>query len=689
VPRLLAAAALSALLPLAALAAAAAALRGEWELVRDQSSDIDLFGTVALTIGDGPDGALRVVATWGGGRGALVDSLLLRPGGPATRRRITDRNLPTNVFMGLGADVGRERTWRSEWRAAGQDLAIIETVPVRGSQGRTTLVQHHRFTLDAAQDLLTWEITRETRPAARPIRYLLKRAGARHAYLWTFGDDWRLAGGLAEHALVLSLQGLANRDAPRLYALYPDDWDYRFTPHFRDHLAARRGWTFTPLRDLADALARLGQYARGYVVWDPAVRASLLVAFTAAGLEDAVVVTADQIPLAEAAGLALIDDLRGRFDGLSDAAVHRRARAAYWDRASRELVVWLGGEAGAVMKPGIADWAVARRAFCTDLSCDPEDAEEYALADSLLGDLPPLSLCFGWHSYAKDRERDHVRLCSSHAVRVEGLHTLPNLSFMAQVPATPGFAWRNHRSLAPGERPEPAAKVYVACIQTDCLGLGAWTRPGRGEIPYAWEVTMNWSWLAPALLESFYEQATPNDYFLGALGGPGYVYPKAVPPAHLPALVAEARRLMDLLDLDVFEIMDYSEGATTAGNTELTREVMDAFYAGMPDALGFVNGYAPAHSFDCRDGRPLVSFDYYLSPERPEDDAVADLRELAAVNAARPYFLLVHVRQWSDITRVRAILDRLPADEFEVVALDRFLALAGAQPTFTTRYRGD
>jgi len=663
-------------------------LTGQWQLVPDLSSDIDLFGTVSLGVEPAGGDSLGLVVVWGRGRSAFADTLMLVPG-VETSRPIAHRNVPTNVFMGLGGDVGATRHWRADCHEPGRDLAIRETIPLRTSQGRTTLVQDHRLVLDPAQDLLTWTIARPTRPDDQPLRYVLKRAGTREAFLWRYEGDWRLDGDLPEQVLVLSLQGLANRDAPRLYGIYPDDWDFRFTPDFRDHLVARRGWTFTELRSVADALAQLGDHARGYVVWDPQVRASLLVGFTVAGLEDAVLVTEPLIPVAEAAGLTLVEDLRGRYDGLSDAEVHRRARARYWDRCSRAMVVWLGGHSGAVAKPGVADWAVANRAFCTDLSCDPDDAEEYALADSLLADLPPLAMCFGWHSYGKDRERDHVRLCSSHAVRVEGLHTLPDLSFMAQVPATPGYVWRNHRSLAPGERPRPQPKVYVACIQTDCLGLGAWTRPGRGEIPYAWEVTMNWSWLAPALLEMFYDQATPSDYFIGSLGGPGYVYPKAVPPAQLPAMVAETRRLMDTLDLDVFEIMDYSEGATISGNTELTRPVMDAFYAGLPDAIGFVNGYAPAHTFDCRDGRPLVSFDYYLSPERPADAAVADLRELAALNPQRPYFLTVHVRQWSDISRVKAILDRLPPDEFAVVPLDRFLVMAGQQPTFETRYRGD
>ena len=159
------------------------------------------------------------------------------------------------------------------------------------------------------------------------------------------------------------------------------------------------------------------------------------------------------------------------------------------------------------------------------------------------------------------------------------------------------------------------------------------------------------------------------------------MYPKAIPPQYLPGAVAKARELMKQLDLNVFEIMDYSEGATVEGNSDVTPEVMDAFYKGMPDAIGFVNGYAPSHSFMVRDGRPLLSFDYYLSETRPEAEAVADLKELAALNSTRPYFLLMHVRQWSDIRRVKGILDKL-GPEFELVPLDIFLKMAGTTPTF-------
>ena len=279
-----------------------------------------------------------------------------------------------------------------------------------------------------------------------------------------------------------------------------------------------------------------------------------------------------------------------------------------------------------------------------------------------------------------------MTLTSHYGHRVEGLHTLPDLSFSAQVPASPGFAYKNNHSIEPGKTYRAEKKVYVTCVQTDGIGLGAWLKPGRGEIPYAWEVLTNYTWMAPAMAEYFYTLATPNDYFIGCLSGPGYMYPKAVPPQLLKQLIAISREQMKQLDLRVFETMDYSEGATVEGNTDLPEDIVSMYYEGLPEAIGFINGYAPSHTFAVRNGRPFMSYDYYLSPERPEADAVADLQELARVNPARPYFLLVHIRESSDIKRVKGILDKL-GPEFEVVALDRFLTMAGAQPTFKERYK--
>ena len=183
---------------------------------------------------------------------------------------------------------------------------------------------------------------------------------------------------------------------------------------------------------------------------------------------------------------------------------------------------------------------------------------------------------------------------------------------------------------------------------------------------------MKFQYMSPAMLEYFYSQSTPNDFFIGCLSGSAYMYPKAFPRKWLPKEIENAKNLMDSLDLNVFEIMDYSADKTEAGNNELTKEIVDAYYAGMPNAIGFLNGYFASHTFAVKDKRPFISYDYYLSAEKPEAEAAADLEELAALNSDRPYFLLVHVRENSDVARVKSICDKLGSG-FEVVPLDVFL----------------
>jgi hypothetical protein len=505
------------------------------------------------------------------------------------------------------------------------------------------------------------------------------------AYVMQMSDDWTLTGDLPEHALIISLQGLANRDQPRLYLEYGPKWPWQITKPVRAFYESKHGITFKTLDDADAALAALGAHAKGYVVWDQAVRTSLIVAFTVSGLEDAVVVNEDLIPLAEKHGLKLLADLRGDFTGMDDAEIYQIAYDRYWARCNHDLVVWLGGHHGNVLEPGMADWAVRQRAFCTDLSNNPRHPAELALTKRIYTELKPNAFVMGWHSYGKDTEGQQVSLTSNHGLRMEGLNTLPNLSFNAQIPFSKGFTFKNHHSVDPANPPKPEEKVYIALAQTDSIGIGAWTKPGRGKLPYTWGVPASWLDFAPGVIEYFYQGATPNDHF-NAFAFPSYLYPKAVPAEQYPALQAIVRRYNRTLDLRVMDIMDYSEGNRHVGNTDLTKEVVDLIFEGYPDIIGFTNGYGAARTYAHRNGRALLSYEYYLSPTRPKEEVIADLEELIWLNPQRPYYLLIHVRESSSIDRVADILGSLQ-EENEIVPIDVFFAIAGQAPTFRTRYK--
>ncbi|HRG55259.1 MAG TPA: GxGYxYP family putative glycoside hydrolase, partial [Lacunisphaera sp.] len=137
--------------------------------------------------------------------------------------------------------------------------------------------------------------------------------------------DWQVAGALPEKVLLLSLQGLANRAAPQLYVVHPPEFQWEITGPLFSFYERKHGVKFTELTTADEALTKFAGAAKGYVVWDPAIPATMNVALTLSGLEDALVVTPALIPLAEKHGLKPIDDLRGRYTGQTDDVIYQDA----------------------------------------------------------------------------------------------------------------------------------------------------------------------------------------------------------------------------------------------------------------------------------------------------------------------------------------------------------------------------
>jgi hypothetical protein len=511
-------------------------------------------------------------------------------------------------------------------------------------------------------------------------------APAREAFVMHFDGDWQVVGGLPEKAMLIGLQGLANRTSPQFYIVHAADFPWEITGPLKEFYERKHGVHFTELKSAEEALAQFAPAAKGYVVWDPATTTTLNVAFTIAGLDDALVVTGALVPLAEKHGLKKIDDLRGRYTGQTDAQIYADARARYWARCSRDKIMLMGGHTGPIRIPGMADWGVREKMFFHNLSANPEQPEELALEKQFLSELNPGGTIFGWHPYGKDTEEQHTTLISTYGLKMEGLQSLPNLSFNCQFGFTPGFKFTNNHHVARDAKLEAQPKVYISFVQSDGIGIGVWTKPGRGRLPLAWGAIMSWVMYSPAALEYFHESATPSDYFIGGLSGPAYMYPNHIPAARFGPLMKEATDLMAVLDERVFEIMDNSAADGNLGNADLTKETVDRYYAAFPDVLGFINGYGPARTRDLRDTRPMLSYDYYIDPRRPREEVAADMNELIALNAKRPYFLLVHVRESNDVNSVVEVIKQLTGP-VEVVPLDVFLKLAASKQTYTTRYQ--
>ena len=97
---------------------------------------------------------------------------------------------------------------------------------------------------------------------------------AREARVMHFDLDWNVAGGLPEKAMLVSLQGLANREAPQLYIIHPPDFQWEITEPLYEFYQRKHDVTFTEIETAEEALALFSGSARGYVIWDTTVGAS-------------------------------------------------------------------------------------------------------------------------------------------------------------------------------------------------------------------------------------------------------------------------------------------------------------------------------------------------------------------------------------------------------------------------------
>lgn len=163
--------------------------------------------------------------------------------------------------------------------------------------------------------------------AAPGDRRRLLPAFARPEHLH-YGDVSDLSG--ADQTLLTTLQGVVNRRKPELYFLFSGgDVDAKW-------LAGTR----LPVTRYDDPLDLVGRYAgrvRGAIIPDPEVPDTINIATTLAGLEDAVVATAEQ---AAAHRLRIVRDLRGRFadDRL---AIYRWQQQNLFPRCSHQLLAGL------------------------------------------------------------------------------------------------------------------------------------------------------------------------------------------------------------------------------------------------------------------------------------------------------------------------------------------------------------
>ncbi len=521
-------------------------------------------------------------------------------------------------------------------------------------------------------------------------------------------------------AALVSLQGILNRDAPVLYVCNPN---YGKPEYWLELLSRDGRWLqgreHRKLPDL-DAVYQLARGSlRGAVVWDPDVPATINLATTIAGVEDAVMLSPEMADKYLAKwNLKIVKDLRGMFTGQETGSkkndAYRWAIREYIDqgRCSPHFLC-LYTDSHFDRAPGqtayliVRDWAVKNRAFTYDLSPwgdevpadDPQQplgtdlATYHLLLSATLNQsagkqMTEVAGFFNFHKYANmpghlsthdpvPTEWETVYLISPYnCYQNTATEFSYNQSFHSHAPRKP------LKQTRPTQKRTPENKSYLAFLMADYDSTyplysflpGFWSDPLRGELPLAWGINPNLLETYPDLIAYFYETATPNDHFVADASAAGYMNPNRVDPKHLPLFVEHNQRFYQEADVTISGmVLDWDQPRS---------DVKDAFAQFSPD--GYATIVADLHTGEGRPpvphvwkGMPIVQL-LGADPNSPEFTAGEIYKAVASRPPNEPgfyYFRCV----WVPPEKVKASLElfaqKHPEEPFEVVDLVTFFDL--------------
>jgi hypothetical protein len=367
------------------------------------------------------------------------------------------------------------------------------------------------------------------------------------------------AAGLTyeQRIMVEVLEGLANRNGPSLILSNSCYWsDGAWNRKWIDVYSSQYGIKFKEVGSLMDLLKAHRADYKGLVVYDPAVNGTIFVAMTICGIENLLPV-ADPKPYADAFGLKVMHDLRGKFKNSVEA--YQWALDNVMPRCDRKYAQASAGPDvdGKYIGWGFEgyDFGVMNKGFLFNLSFSDKDKKSFQ-ARTIQGDAnqarmyrkiltslkgPALVVGYG------EPEIEWFALIGEYGHQY--LHWGDNLSFHAVVtPKNPAPKQKKH--FTPENTQLDKAKYYVCFVMSEgdsmkgpvTFFMNSWFEKERGNVPLNWTIPHQAMRRFPAMLEYFYNNSAGNDYFAGCQV-PNFALPNLEEYAALTKENAEAADL--------------------------------------------------------------------------------------------------------------------------------------------------
>lgn len=363
--------------------------------------------------------------------------------------------------------------------------------------------------------------------------------------------------------LCASLQGLVNREQPRLASVSRRSGEGKFT-WLKLHKLNYR------MIGLYDAIVKYRTNFTGLVATDPDQPDTLNLATTIAGVNDELIAGPDLLSILTNAPyrIPIVDDLRGRF--ADKYAVYGFLYTNYWPLCTHRIVAGMGTQLHGCLR----DYLVATKA--ATLWLGPGVTEDAHLLRLFVKDMPPVGgVYMGWWP----GEGDGLEWIAKFAIPVLASDFFCNATVFSGVPG------QIHIPPIP-ELPSLQNKIYLALILSDGDNIQYmqhvmkmdWDKHSRGAIPIGWTVSPLSLELDPGMLNYYWSTATTNDCLIAGPSGVGYAHVNHWAPDMLAAFTKLSAPYLQRSGLRVLTVWD-----------RVTPEVARAFAANCPGLLGLTD----------------------------------------------------------------------------------------------------
>jgi hypothetical protein len=529
-------------------------------------------------------------------------------------------------------------------------------------------------------------------------------------------DIEKMSGG--EIISAVGIQGLANRNGPKVF-LRQTNRSYRlafsFYKVFKERISAEtlakypspdffwidyfsktRGYQFEQVANLDELVKRHSDVIKGAVRIGSNDSTAVAVAATIAGLQDLVPVSDESAAHSPAlASLPVIVDLRERFSDKTPPDV--KAKSLEWaigeflpKTISHSIFSYASSGMGCVS----LDYPISKKMFCYNLghldikATDKETlkllakdwttsglshAEESRLLDMVLAHLQPYGMVWGWDSQSENAIANRAAKNGSAVTCCAA----SNLSFFESIPPK-NVMMPRQRHLDPANV-TVEEKYYIAFVSgagdavhtsTSLMCNGRWLYSGRGKVPMNWTVSPYLVKTLPGMMETFYDQRSPNDYFVNETSGYGYNHPSWIPPEYLFGYAEKIKEVSALADTHYTDLWWYS------GIQPASRFFEWMAATGMDGFFGWEN---PQSVIYTPQGPLLIKSERYFKHYWPKDDptktpqALADSLMAQLKDVPRPWFTVIYDLDPNFAAETMALL---PADQFKAVLMDEFFMAA-------------